>query len=119
MSEYHGFYLCPLATESRLWGIFDCVTETTIECGSEAEARRIAASLYPGAIFALTTLRTIYGADAAPGVPDLVIMSVMVPDGPETHKVVAQVHGNVHGPACIPFSAAVWPDARDNMPKGN
>lgn len=93
---------------------------------TEAEARRLAETRWPGSRFALTTIRKMLELrrpDVAKEMNehgDVVVIAVLaptwtplqqggrlVPDA-EVYSVLGIIGATVHGPACMPFTSQVW-----------
>ncbi len=111
------FHLCDLARTCEVFGLFDCKENDAVKrCSTDLELRTFAEARYPGAEFALTTMAMLH--ENPGGLEDVVIMAVCLRTGPETADVVAYAFGAVHGPMCVPFTPAVWPDAKDCLPRG-
>jgi hypothetical protein len=111
------FPLCPQSADHEGFSIVDRVTGSETAARSEAQARQIAERLYPDCAFALSTIASTHPSiDLPTGVPDAVVVAILRRLEGQRFAVVAYVVSSVAGASCIPFSQAVWPNIKDNLP---
>jgi hypothetical protein len=112
------FHLCPRSAAEAGFSVLDRSSGTETEAATEAEARRVAERNYPGCEFALSTIAATHGGAAQPpGVPDAVVVAILRRLDDQRAAVIGYVVSGVRGAACIPFSAEVWPNIKDHLPR--
>lgn len=117
-------YLCSLARDSEGFVVCGKNGQDVRNARSEGAARREAERRWPGATFALTTMRDVWPNQEQGAAGDIVVMAVLgagspVKDGAgHDHPVLGFIMGAAHGPQCISFTKEVFPDAKNGIGAG-
>lgn len=107
------FHPCLVSVDDAGFSVLDRRTGKETPATSEADARRIAERDYPSCEFALSTVARIHPSATN---MDVVIMAVIAPGVDDRRTLVAYVIASVATASCTPFSQAVWPHIKDNLP---